>query len=66
MIAAFAARRRAGAACQNATPSTAAWRRRKAGPGINRTLVMDIERINAIGTTLQDLTERTEALRGYL
>lgn len=27
---------------------------------------MDIERINQIGTTLADLTERTEALRGYL
>lgn len=27
---------------------------------------MDIERINLIGTTLADLTRRTEALRGYL
>ncbi|MDI4634148.1 peptide chain release factor 2 [Pelomonas sp. V22] len=27
---------------------------------------MDIERINAIGTTLADLTARTDALRGYL
>jgi hypothetical protein len=27
---------------------------------------MDIERINAIGSTLTDLSERTEALRGYL
>jgi hypothetical protein len=27
---------------------------------------MDIERINAIGATLADLTERTHALRGYL
>ncbi|MBQ0931672.1 peptide chain release factor 2 [Ideonella sp. 4Y16] len=27
---------------------------------------MDIERINAIGTTLSDLSARTEALRGYL
>jgi len=27
---------------------------------------MDIERINAIGTLLADLTARTEALRGYL
>lgn len=27
---------------------------------------MDIERINAIGTLLADLTSRTEALRGYL
>jgi hypothetical protein len=28
--------------------------------------VMDIERINLIGTSLADLTRRTEALRGYL
>jgi hypothetical protein len=27
---------------------------------------MDIERINAIGTLLADLTERTAKLRGYL
>jgi hypothetical protein len=27
---------------------------------------MDIERINAIGNTLADLSERTAALRGYL
>jgi len=27
---------------------------------------MDIERINQIGTTLADLTARTDALRGYL
>jgi hypothetical protein len=66
MITGFAARGRPGAACQNATPSTVACRRPKAGTGINRNPVMDIERINAIGTTLQDLTERTEALRGYL
>ncbi len=31
-----------------------------------RGTVMDIERINLIGTTLADLTRRTEALRGYL
>jgi hypothetical protein len=31
-----------------------------------RALPMDIERINAIGTTLADLTARTDALRGYL
>ena len=28
--------------------------------------VMDIERINLIGTNLADLTRRTQALRGYL
>jgi len=27
---------------------------------------MDIERINAIGKSIADLTERTNALRGYL
>jgi len=27
---------------------------------------MDIERTNAIGTLLADLSARTEALRGYL
>lgn len=27
---------------------------------------MDIEQINAIGYTLADLSQRTEALRGYL
>ncbi len=27
---------------------------------------MDIERINLIGTRLADLTQRTDALRGYL
>jgi hypothetical protein len=28
--------------------------------------IMDIEHINAIGNALADLTERTQALRGYL
>jgi hypothetical protein len=31
-----------------------------------RTTSMDIEQINAIGTRLADLSERTTALRGYL
>jgi hypothetical protein len=31
-----------------------------------RALRMDIERINQIGNQLADLTQRTEALRGYL
>jgi hypothetical protein len=31
-----------------------------------RTHTMDVERINAIGTTLADLTQRTLDLRGYL
>jgi hypothetical protein len=31
-----------------------------------RTPPMDIERINSIGAKLADLTQRTEALRGYL
>jgi CHASE3 domain sensor protein len=29
-------------------------------------LSMDIERINAIGALLSDLSDRTEQLRGYL
>lgn len=33
---------------------------------IPRPASMDIERINAIGNGLADLSERTEALRGYL
>jgi hypothetical protein len=28
--------------------------------------IMDIERINAIGNRIADLSERTTALRGYL
>ena len=28
--------------------------------------LMDIERVNLIGTQLADLTQRTAALRGYL
>ena len=28
--------------------------------------IMDIERINTIGKSIADLTERTAALRGYL
>jgi CHASE3 domain sensor protein len=31
-----------------------------------RASVMDTEHINAIGTLLADLSERTEQLRGYL
>lgn len=34
--------------------------------GSNQNIPMDIERINLIGTSLADLTRRTEALRGYL
>jgi hypothetical protein len=32
----------------------------------NQARLMDAERINQIGSTLLDLTARTEALRGYL
>lgn len=35
-------------------------------PTHRRTTSMDIEQINAIGTRLADLSERTTALRGYL
>jgi hypothetical protein len=31
-----------------------------------RDTVMDIERVNAIGSLLADLSARTEQLRGYL
>jgi hypothetical protein len=33
---------------------------------LSRSNTMDIERINAIGSTLADLKARTDALRGYL
>lgn len=36
------------------------------GPALRDPHTMDIERINAIGTTLHDLKARTDALRGYL
>ena len=35
-------------------------------PRHEQTATMDIERINAIGKSIADLTERTNALRGYL
>ena len=35
-------------------------------PAFKPTNVMDIERINSIGTLLADLSARTEQLRGYL
>jgi hypothetical protein len=35
-------------------------------PSRDKVGLMDIERINLIGTTLADLIHRTEALRGYL
>ena len=40
------------AACQNAE--------------LSAKTIMDIERINAIGSLLADLSARTEQLRGYL
>jgi hypothetical protein len=41
---------------------------RRAVPGERRRQdpIMDIERINAIGNQIADLSERTVALRGYL
>ena len=36
------------------------------GRAENRRSTMDIERINAIGNHVADLSERTTALRGYL
>jgi len=37
-----------------------------AGRATTKIPIMDIERINAIGNSIADLTERTSALRGYL
>jgi hypothetical protein len=39
---------------------------RQSRPSKITSAVMDIERINQIGTLLTDLAARTEALRGYL
>gem|GEM_PF-2887859 len=33
---------------------------------ITESTIMDTEHINQIGTTLEDLAQRTQALRGYL
>jgi len=41
-------------------------RRAFAGRATTKIPIMDIERINAIGKSIADLTERTNALRGYL
>jgi hypothetical protein len=38
----------------------------RAGRATTKIPIMDIERINAIGNHIADLTERTKALRGYL
>ena len=37
-----------------------------AGCATTKIRIMDIERINAIGNHIADLSERTTALRGYL
>jgi hypothetical protein len=39
---------------------------RLAGRATTKIRIMDIERINAIGNHIADLSERTTALRGYL
>ena len=39
---------------------------RPAGRATTKIRIMDIERINAIGNQIADLSERTTALRGYL
>lgn len=41
-------------------------RLKSAGRAKTKIRTMDIERINAIGNSIADLTERTTALRGYL
>jgi hypothetical protein len=40
--------------------------RTRFGPHQDQDPIMDIERINAIGNHIADLSERTTALRGYL
>jgi hypothetical protein len=40
--------------------------RKFADAAYTRNRIMDVEHINAIGTALADLTQRTQALRGYL
>ena len=41
-------------------------RKSAASPTDRKTVPMDVEHINAIGTALADLTQRTHDLRGYL
>ena len=41
-------------------------RKSAAFPTDRKTVPMDVEHINAIGTALADLTQRTHDLRGYL
>jgi hypothetical protein len=41
-------------------------RMRKCAAALHNTKTMDIERVNAIGSLLADLSARTAALRGYL
>ena len=53
------------------TVTAAFWQHapQRAGPppfSTEHELFMDIERVNAIGNTLADLSARTQALRGYL
>jgi hypothetical protein len=66
-------RRRRARPCENrvlARPGRASSPTRAAAPSSGsatiKTAIMDIERINAIGKSIADLTERTNALRGYL
>jgi hypothetical protein len=54
------------AACQNARLSQLAAARPLDIDPRDVAHLMDIERINAIGTLLADLVARTEQLRGYL
>jgi hypothetical protein len=49
-----------------AASSSTQRRRPRAAPPRPGPPVMDIERINAIGNHIADLSERTNALRGYL
>jgi hypothetical protein len=47
---------------QHVPPRTAA----RSDGATTQIRIMDIERINAIGNNIADLSERTKALRGYL
>jgi hypothetical protein len=58
-------RPRAGRRGPRCAPGLARLHMRKSG-FCKTGFLMDIEHINAIGHTLEDLTERTAALRGYL
>ena len=58
--------RKSRSGAQAARPSPHPRRRATHGRATSKIPIMDIERINAIGNHIADLSERTTALRGYL